>query len=92
MSGGEEQEPFGPTIENQDLPADVVEQIEDVIADLEHAEKPSTLHRARVAAGLALFGAVIAGALFGWSEHADALRALGALASLTAARLTGVLA
>lgn len=43
MSSGEEQEPFGPTIEDQDLTADDAEQIEDVIADLDRAEGPRTL-------------------------------------------------
>lgn len=43
MSSGEDEEPFGPTIEDQDLPADDAEQVEDVIADLEQAEGPRTL-------------------------------------------------
>ena len=36
-------QPFGPDIEDLDLPEDVAEQIEDVIADLDRAEGTRTL-------------------------------------------------
>lgn len=37
-------EAFGPTIEDEDLPAKSVEQIEEVLDDLDKAGGPPTLH------------------------------------------------
>lgn len=88
-SKGEDNGLFGPTIEDGDLPPDVDGELDGVIADLEQAGKATALHRARVAAGLALFGATVMGSLFGWNEHADAVRVAGAVGMLVLGRSAG---
>ena len=49
------------------------------------------IHKARVVVGFALIGAVAAGALFGWSDHADAIRAAGALSAIALAKINHLL-
>lgn len=45
-----------------------------------------TLHRARVWVGLALFGATVAGALFGHTAQADACQLAGATLAVAGAK------
>lgn len=51
--------------------------------------KGNSLHRARVAAGLALFGATLTGALLGHAQHVEIFQLIGATAVVLAAKLAG---